>query len=350
MGEYYRQLTLEERCTIARLHENGQSYRTIAASLGRAPSTVAREITRNKANQAGYRPAYADELAWGRRWHGSRLERQPDLQQAVLTRLAMGWSPEQTAGRLARENGGTVISHESIYRFIYAQIRRTKNYDWRHYLPRAKFKRGYRGRKGGSSIEHIKHRVCISQRPKSVEKRRNPGHWEADLLMFSNRRGNILVAQERLSRFTLLARLKDKKAAAVSQTLSQWFETMPPKLRRTLTQDNGTEFADHHKLNAALDLKTYFCKPRSPWQKGGVENMNGRLRRYLPRKLDPSGLSGYDVTSLAQRMNATPRKCLGFQTPAEVFSAHLLHFKCESTFPPSRGRQRSGIEPFKSIR
>src|SRR5208337_1045198 len=289
----------------------------------------------------GYKPAYADELAWARRWRGSRLERQPHLQQAVLTRLAMGWPAEQVAGRLALENGSTVISHESIYRFIHAQIRATKNYSWRHYLPRAKFKRGYRGKKGGSSIEHIKHRVCISQRPKPVEKRRKPGHWEADLLMFSNRRGNILAAQERLSRFTLLARLKDKKAAAVCQTLSQWFESMPPKLRRTLSQDNGTGFADHHKLNGApLGLKTYFCKPRSPWRKGGAENMNGRLRRYLPGKLDPSTLSGNDVLDRARRMNATTRKCLGFKTPAEVFSTHLSHFKRESTFPHARGRRR----------
>lgn len=338
MGENYRQLSLEERCAIARLHENGQSCRKIAASLGRAPSTVSREISRNKGNHVGYKPAYADELAWARRWRGSRLERQPVLQQAVLSRLAMGWSPEQVAGRLARENGSTVISHESIYRFIYAQIRATKNYSWRNYLPRAKFKRGYRGKKGGSSTGYIKYRVCISQRPKSVEKRKKPGHWEADLLMFGNRRDNILVAQERLSRFTLLAKLKDKKAAAICQTLSQWFAMMPPGLRRTLTQDNGTEFADHHKLNAVpLGLRTYFCKPRSPWQKGGVENMNGRLRRYLPRKLDPSTLSGNDILSLASRMNATPRKCLGFRTPAEVFLTHLLHFKRESTSPLPQG-------------
>jgi len=336
MGKTYRQLSLEERCTIARLCETGQSYRQIAANLHRAPSTIAREISRNKASQAGYRPAYADERAWARRWRGSRLERQPDLRHAVLTRLAMGWSPEETAGRLAREKGSTVISHESIYRFIHAQIRGTKDYSWRHYLPRAKSKRGCRGRKGGSSTGHIKDRVCIGQRPKHVEARRKPGHWEADLLMFSNKRDNILVAQERVSRFTLLARLKDKKADAVRQTLENWFEKMPQELRCSLTQDNGTEFADHYKLNTALGLKTYFCKPRSPWQKGGVENMNGRLRRFLPRRLDPSTLSGQTIQDLARQINDTPRKCLGFQTPAEVFSTHLLHFKCESTFPPSR--------------
>ncbi len=336
MGENYRQLSLEERCAIARLHGNGQSYRKIAASLDRAPSTIAREITRNSSEKAAYKPAYADEQAWARRWRGSRLDRQPELRHVVLTRLAGGWSPEQVAGRLAREKGSTVISHKSIYRFIYAQIRGTKNYRWRLYLPRAKSKRGYRGKKGGSSIKHIKHRVCISQRPKSAEKRRRPGHWEADLLMFSNKRDNILVAHERVSRFTLLAKLKDKKAARVSQTLTQWFRRMPPKLRLSLTQDNGTEFADHHKLNASPGIKTYFRKPRSPWQKGAVENMNGRLRRFLPRKLDPSILSGNDILNLAWLMNATPRKCLGFQTPAEVFSANLLHFKCESTGPSKR--------------
>jgi len=141
MGQRYHQFTLEERCRIAQLHEAGQSYRQIAASLDRAPSSIAREVTRNRSAQSGYQPAYADDLAWSRRWQGMRLERDPILRDMVLSRLAIGWSPEQVAGRL------DCVGKETIYRFIHAQIARTKDYRWRHYLPRGKSKRGWRGRR-----------------------------------------------------------------------------------------------------------------------------------------------------------------------------------------------------------
>jgi len=330
MGKYYRQLTLEERCEIARLHADGQSIRQIAASLDRSASTISREIRRNGSRQKGYRPGYADEQTWARRWRGSRLARQPDLQQAVLDRLAMGWSPEQVAGRLAREHGTTVISHESIYRFIDAQIRRTKDYSWRRFLPRGKAKRG-RGRKTHRPMEHIKDRVPLANRPSYIEKRRQFGHWEADLLHPRKSGAAILVAQERASRYTFLAKQPGKQAQPIADQMKAWFAAMPPPLRRTLTQDNGTEFFLHHQLHE-LGVKTYFCEPHSPWQKGGVENMNGRLRRYIPLGTDPNSFSNDDPQALALQLNHTPRKCLGFMTPAEVFSKQLLHFKCESTF------------------
>jgi len=338
MGNSYSQLSLEERCTIAGLQETGQSIRQIAATLDRAASTVARELKRNKGagTEAVYQPAYADEQAWARRWQGSRLERQPDLRSCVLDRLAMGWSPEQVAGRLAREQGCPVISHESIYRFIYAQIRRHNDYRWRLYLPRAKFKRGYRGRKGGASNLHIRHRVPLSERPAEVETRKQAGHWEVDLMLFGNKKDNLLVTQERVSRFICVAKQPDKKAARIAAKLKNWFAPLPPQMRRTLTQDNGTEFARHYLLNQNPGMETFFCDPHSPWQKGGVENANGRLRRFVPRKTDPDSISHYDIKQIVAICNNTPRKCLDFQTPAEVFSAQLLHFKCESTFPPAR--------------
>jgi transposase, IS30 family len=338
MGTYYRQLSLEERCTIAGLYETGQSIRQIATTLDRAASTVSREIKRNTGTgaKAVYRAGYADDQAWARRWTGSKLERQPALRTRVLNRLAMGWSPEQVAGRLALEDDKPVISHESIYRFIYAQIRATDDFCWRFYLPRAKFKRGYRGRKGGPSHLHIKHRVALTARPEAVEARKQPGHWEADLMLFGNKKDNLLVAQERLSRFIFIAKQPDKKAARIAAKLKRWFTPLPPSLRQTLTQDNGTEFAKHYILNQKLDMQTFFCDPRSPWQKGGVENANGRLRRFVPRKTNPKSISHHTIQKIAARCNNTPRKCLDFQTPAEVFLTHLLHFKCESTFPLSR--------------
>jgi IS30 family transposase len=182
MGQTYLQLKLEDRCTIARLHEAGQSCRQIAAALDRAPSTIARELKRNKGRQVGYRPAYADEQAWARRWHGSRLVRQPDLRTRVLERLVMGHSPEQVAGRLALEEGRRVISHESIYRFIYAQIRRSEDTSWRFYLPRFKGRRGYR-RRHRSPPELIPGRVPVARRPAEANARTSCGHWEADLML-----------------------------------------------------------------------------------------------------------------------------------------------------------------------
>jgi len=161
MGSRYRHFSIEERCEIARRSEAGQSLRQIAAALDRAPSSVARELKRNTGAK-GYRPTYAGEQAHARRWRGSKLLRDPELQVLVLDRLARGWSPEQVAGRLLHQQGRTLISHESIYRFIAAQIARTKDYSWRWYLPRAKSKRGFRGRKGGSSALHITDRVPIA--------------------------------------------------------------------------------------------------------------------------------------------------------------------------------------------
>lgn len=155
MGKHYEQLSLEDRCRIAGLHEDGQSLRQIAAALDRPPSTISRELRRNRGKQVGYKPGYAHQQARARRWTGSRLERDDALRQFVLDRLASGWSPEQIAGRLACERAGKTISHESIYRFIHAQIRRTGDGAWRHYLPRAKAKRGWRGRKGGSPARFI---------------------------------------------------------------------------------------------------------------------------------------------------------------------------------------------------
>ncbi len=335
MGTFYDQLSLDERCTIASLRADGHSIGKIATRLDRSASTISRELKRNSGVQVGYKPGYADEQAWARRWRGSKLARQPALRQCVQDRLAMGWSPEQVAGRLARDNSSMRISHESIYRFIYAQIRRTNCYEWRHYLPQAKSKRGWR-RRSHRPIEHIKDRVSIDCRPKHVQNRRQCGHWEADLLHPRKSGAAILVAQERTTRFTKLAKQPSKHAQPIVDRIKRWFSTLPPEMRRSLTQDNGPEFFLHHQLNPS-GVDTYFCDPHSPWQKGGVENTNGRLRRYIPRGTDPDSFSDADLQSLADRLNNTPRKCLGYKTPAEAFSNQLLHLKCESTSQLSLG-------------
>jgi transposase, IS30 family len=332
MEGHYGQLSLEERCTIARLHEAGQSCRQIAAALDRSASTISREMKRNRGAQVGYQPAYAADQAWARRWRGSRLERLGELRERVLERLAQGHSPEQVAGRLRLEQGHPVLSAESIYRFLYAQIRRSGDIDWRNYLPRRKYKRGYRRPgKDTSPIRLIPQRVPLSERPLEVLERTVGGHWEADLMLFSRPGDVVLVAQERASRLLIASHHHSKAATPIVEQLERNFAVLPGPLRQSVTFDNGAEFSHHHRLHDSLHMQTFFCDAHAPWQKGGIENAIGRLRRALPRKVHPSLLTQQQIDSITCRYNHTPRKCLGFKTPAELFSSHLLHFKCEST-------------------
>jgi IS30 family transposase len=302
--------------------------------LDRAASTVARELKRNSGCRVGYKPSYANQQARARRWSGSRLEREAYLRQAVIERLARGWSPEQVSGRLKLEANQPIISHESIYRFIHAQIARTKDYSWRRLLPRGKSKRGFRGRRGGSPASFIDGRVSISERPLEASDRNTPGHWEADLMLFAKYGQAILTLHERHSRLLFAARPPNKASAPIAELLVDFFANLPPALRQTVTFDNGTEFARHRELHR-LALTTFFCDPHAPWQKGGIENAIGRMRRFIPRKTDLAALSNERFLALLTAYNNTPRKCLDFKTPAETFN-QLLHFECESTFrlPP----------------
>jgi IS30 family transposase len=334
MPKGYVQLSLEERCEIARVQAEGRSLRQIAAALDRSASTIARELKRNSGSQVGYKPSYANQQARARRWSGSRLEREANLRQAVIERLAAGWSPEQVSGRLELEANQPVISHESIYRFIHAQIARTKDYSWRHLLPRGKSKRGFRGRKGGSPASFIDGRIPISQRPREAADRTTPGHWEADLMLFAKYGQAILTLHERHSRLIFATRPPNKASAPIAELLVSFFAILPPALRQTVTFDNGTEFARHRELHR-LALATFFCDPHAPWQKGGIENAIGRMRRFIPRKTDLATLPQERFLALLAAYNNTPRKCLDFKTPAETFT-QVLHFECESTFPLSR--------------
>ena len=336
MGSHYAQLSLEERCEVSRLRAAGTSIQQIATTLDRAPSTISRELRRNSGRQVGYKPAYAQQQARARRWSGTRLERDQDLRTLVLDRLRRGWSPEQVCGRLARDAGRSVICHETIYRFIYAQIARTRDTSWRLLLPRAKSRRGRRGRKGGSAASFIEGRIPIAERPEAAADRSCPGHWEADCMLFAKYGQAVLTLHERHSRILLATRPPDRKAAGIARRLKRLLEPVPVPLRQTVTFDNGTEFARHKALHT-LSVHTYFCDPHAPWQKGGIENAIGRMRRFLPRKTDLAKLSHPRFKTLLRAYNSTPRKCLDHQTPAEVFITHLLHFKCESTSRPSTG-------------
>lgn len=336
MGSKYKQLSMEERCYISQLHKEGKSIRKIAATLDRSPSSISREILNNSSPSKAYTPTFASLVAKSKRWKGSKLERDFELQTLVLSLLKQGLSPEQVSGRLAKINNKHIISYETIYRFIFNQIRKYKDYSWRHYLPRAKSKRGRRNLKKTSSTSFIKNRISIHKRPPNASIRSSPGHWEADFMLFSKYGQAVLVMQDRSSRFLVLNKQPNKSAKPVANYMRKFFKKLPPSIRQTVTFDNGTEFAKHHLLNK-IGVDTYFCDTHSPWQKGGVENAIGRIRRTLPRKTDLKTISKRALQSRALAYNHTPRKCLGYATPAEVFFNQVLHFKCESSSPFSRG-------------
>jgi IS30 family transposase len=291
-----------------------------ACYLGRSASTVQREIRRNssatKVWQGGYDPVRAHDLAWRRRRWDKRfkLARQPDLRDLVRDRLAMGMSPEQIAGRLALEHGRTVISHESIYRYVY---HRSTNKDyWHRLLPRRKSRRGYLGTRGGNLARLIRHRRPIADRPREATDRTTPGHWEADYMLFAKPGQSILVLHERHSRYIFAVHPPDRRAATTAEQIRKLLAPIPKDLARTLTIDNGPEFALHYQTG----IDTFFCDTHAPWQKGGIENAIGRLRRSLPRKTILQNHQPDPVAQAIYAYNHTPRKCLDFKTPNEAFS------------------------------
>lgn len=305
MGRTYKQLSLDDRCEIARLSANGGSVGQIAAALDRPPSTISRELRRNRGRQVGYKPSYAQQQTRARRWKGSRLERDASLRREVLAGLSRGWSPEQVAGRLARERGRRVISYESIYRFIYAQITRTTDFTWRRYLPRGKSKRGHRGKRGGSPASFIEGRVSLAERPAEVADRKVPGHWEADLMMFSKYRQAILAVHERTSRLLLAVPIERKFAAGIASHLVRLFKAVPEALRHTVTFDNGTEFAAHLSLQSLL-MKTFFLRPARAVAKGRHRERHRPLAPLHPPKDRPRKAPNQALPSVHCRLQQHP--------------------------------------------
>ena len=224
---------------------------------------------------------------------------------------------------------------KAIYRFIYAQIARTNDGSWRHYLPRAKSKRGWRGRKGGSSALHIKDRVADRTAPRRRGRSPIPGHWEADLMLFAAYGQAILVVHERASRLLVLARQPDKAAAHRADNLAAMLEPLPTRLRQTITFDNGTEFAQHYTPADNSESKPSSAIPTAPGKKAASRTPSARMRRFLPRKTDLAALHPKDLKT-SSPPTITPHENALTSKPQLRSSLALLHFKCESTFPLSR--------------
>jgi len=318
-------LTLGEREEISRGMATKRSIRQIAASLGRAPSTVSREIKRH-GGLYGYRAAAADARAWARarRPKPCRLATHPALQRIVAGKLVCDWSPEQIAGWLKREfpDQDTMrVSHETIYRSLFIQARGVlKKELLGHLRSRRRMRRSLHASTEGQPRGQIIDGVSIRDRPAEVNDRAIPGHWEGDL-MAGSQNTHIATLVERRSRFTMLVKVPGKDTASVVTALSQHVRTLPAALRRSLTWDRGMELAQHKQFTLATKVQVYFCDPQSPWQRGTNENTNRLLRQYFPKGTDLSRYSQTELNTIALRLNQRPRKTLGFQTPAAILAA-----------------------------
>ena len=316
-------LTLAEREEISRSVVAGDSIRAIANRLGRAPSTISRELKRNGGMQ-GYRANNADQLAWERahRPQICKLVRNRELAQVVASKLRLQWSPEQIAGWLKHVyavNRDYQVSHETIYRSLYIQARGALKRELLEHLRRSRAMR----RSRHHTMKTDDHgRICdtvpISERPATVEDRAIPGHWEGDLL-FGSANSQIATLVERQSRFVMLVKVASKDTEAVINALIRHAGKLPQELYKSLTWDRGKEMADHTRFTVATDIKVYFCDPQSPWQRGSNENTNGLLRQYFPKGIDLSAYSQAKLNAVARRLNERPRKTLDFDTPAERF-------------------------------
>jgi IS30 family transposase len=327
MPRSYRQLTLDERRTIFRLLVAKVPIGRIAQELDRHRSTIHREIRRNLFREVeeyrGYYPVTADDRAKQRRQRRRKLIRDAQLQQHVTELLARWWSPEQIAGRLKLAGTEAHLCHETIYQFVYSPEGRALGLH-RHLLRAKPLRRRRFGRKPRSMKIPLER--TISQRPAEIDQRQEVGHWEADLLIFkhANGKANVTSLVERRSRLVRLIPNSHRRSRDVIGAIGDALITLPPAARRTITFDRGSEFLGYEHLARNHGIDAYFCDPHSPWQKGGVENTNGRLRRYLPGELDLATITRTDLNEIESRLNTTPRKCLGFWTPHEAFAA-MVH-------------------------
>jgi IS30 family transposase len=317
-------LTLAEREEISRAVAGGQSIRSIAARLRRAASTVSREIKRNGGRDC-YRANRADAATWDRalRPKQCKLAENRVLARVVTEKLRMLWSPEQIAGWLKHTYPGVEslhVSHETIYRSLFIQARGALKRELLQNLRRTRgMRRSRHYTQKTDAHGRIVDAVSISERPATVEDRAVPGHWEGDLL-FGDRDSQIATLVERQTRYVMLVKLTGKDSETVVNALIKHARKLPQELYKSLTWDRGTEMHGHRRFTLATDIQVFFCDPQNPWQRGSNENMNGLLRQYMPKGINISELSQAKLNAIARQLNERPRKTLGFQTPAEMFS------------------------------
>ena len=313
----YKHLTRDERCQLAILMKSGQTQKEIAKLMSRSPSTISRELQRNR-GQRGYRPKQAHARSVSRWQSCQNGPRVPDETWAVVdAKLGETWSPEQIAGYL-KANGEPTVSHECIYQRIYADKRAGGKL---HLALRCqkKRKKRYGGRERRGTIPN---QVSIDQRPTVVAERGRFGDWEADLVIGAGQKQALVTINERTSRYSLIAHIPFKTARAVSDAIISLLTPFASHVH-TLTTDNGKEFAQHERVAENLSADCFFAHPYSSWERGANENMNGLIREFFPKKMIFDTITSEDISFAMDRLNHRPRKCLGFKTPHEVFMKQL---------------------------
>jgi IS30 family transposase len=312
-------LTLEERERLAQFKSAGQSQADMARQLGRSASTISRELRRN-GQQQNYWPSAAQRRAQERRRNRSYPRKMdcPKVSQFVRTGLANYWSPEQIAGRTRRQfprQPRRQLSHQTIYTWIDQDECRDH---WVEFLR-------HRGRKRSEPEKRgqIANRVDVAGRPPIVQQRRRFGDWEGDTVVGRRRQGGVVTLVERKSRYTLVRKVRDLRARTVRHALRQSLQPLPASRRKTLTLDNGKEFAEHQRLTQQLTLAIYFAKAYAAWQRGTNENTNGLFRQFYPKGTDFLTVRPSALHQTETLLNNRPRKCLSYRTPAEVFTPRL---------------------------
>ena len=320
-------LSPAEREEISRGLAAGKSLRGIASGLGRAPSTVCREVAAN-GGRGRYRACAADRraLRLAHRPKPAKLAACPRLRKIVEAKLMLRWSPEQIAGWLKAtypDDPEMRVSHETIYLSLFVQARGALRKELARCLRTGRTRRRPRGLSVRNGQGQLRGTVHISQRPAEASDRAVPGHWEGDLV-FGTRSSTVATLVERTSRFVMLVRLPGSHTAdVVADALAEAITTLPGQLRRSLTWDQGKEMAEHARFSVATGVPVYFCDPHSPWQRGSNENTNGLLRQYFPRSTDFRAVTQSDLDAVAAELNDRPRQTLGWKSPCQALDQAL---------------------------
>lgn len=312
----YNQLSLEERERIAILKASGRSLRSIGKELGRDHSSISRELSRNKTSNSRYIPCKADQISLTRKQLAGRRPRlkDPFIQRYVRHLLALKYSPELISGRLQLKFPQYSISHEAIYQFIYAEAPNLISGLIRAHKKRRKKRAGRRAKKS-----LIPNRVSILERPEIINSREEFGHWEVDTVVSKQSKSVLQVMTERKSRYVKITCLTRNTANLNQLAIKLKLNEFPAKSKLSFTYDNGSENTKHEKVNAWFGSKSYFCQPYHSWEKGAVENINGMIRWFFPKKTDFKKVKEHQIANLEFWLNNRPKKCLGFKSPAEVF-------------------------------
>jgi IS30 family transposase len=320
-------LSLTEREEISRGLAGGESLRAIARRLGRASSTISREVAANGGRRR-YRACRADKAAVRslRRPKPSKLARCPRLRAVVEAKLELRWSPAQISGWLVDtvpDDPEMRVSHETIYLSLFVQSRGALRKELTRYLRSGHSTRRPKGHTVMNGQGQLRGTLNISERPAEANDRAVPGHWEGDLLMGKGMRA-IATLVERKTRFVMLIALPNGHAAdVVADALAEKIVELPEQLRRSLTWDQGKEMASHARFTVKTGLPVYFCDPRSPWQRGSNENTNGLLRQYFPKRTEISHYTQAELDAVAAELNGRPRQTLGFKTPSHALDEAL---------------------------